>query len=286
MLGFLNINKPSGVSSAQVVGQLKKKFHIAKIGHMGTLDPMASGVLPIAIGKATRLFDYFLEKQKTYIAEFEFGYQTDTLDAEGTVTQTSLTIPTKEQIQKVLHTLLGDVLQMPPQYSAKNVHGTRAYVLARQGKTVDLTPKKVHIDRLELLQQKTRSKFEFLIVCSSGTYIRSIGRDLAEKLNSCATMTALKRIQSGYFHIENAHTVEEIDDLSNCIINPMQVFSQYPVLQVSQDTVRAITQGKKVELEQADGKYWICYQDRVVGLAKIQQKKVKMKVYLWEEEKW
>ncbi len=286
MLGFLNINKQSGVSSAAVVAKLKKQFHLDKVGHMGTLDPMASGVLPIAIGKATRLFDYFLEKEKSYIAEFEFGYTTDTLDAEGVVLQQNLPIPTKDAVKNVLTSLIGEVDQVPPMYSAKNIQGRRAYDLARQGIEVQLQPKRVTIKAIELLQQITETKYQFLIVCSSGTYIRSIARDMGQLLGTGATMTALTRINSGYFDISQAKTVEDLQTINNLeevIISPIDVFPQYKTLIIKEQQKRDLCNGKSIVVAQENGLYWIVFENRIVGLAKVTEEKAKIAVYLWEE---
>ena len=145
MLGVLNINKPKGVTSSNVVVKIKKLLNIKKVGHMGTLDPLAQGVLPICIGKATRLFDYFLKKQKTYIAQFKFGEETDTLDLEGKIVKTSSYIPTKQDIAKALTTFIGEISQIPPMYSSKKIDGKKAYDLARQGETIEMKPCNVTI---------------------------------------------------------------------------------------------------------------------------------------------
>lgn len=283
MLGFLNINKPSGMSSAQVVAKLKKKFHIAKIGHMGTLDPMASGVLPIAIGKATRLFDYFLQKEKTYIAQFEFGYLTNTLDAEGEIVSTTFSIPTKEQIEKVLPSLQGETNQMPPKFSAKNVGGVRAYDLARQGKEVQLQPKTVYIKEIKLLRPITPTIYEFSITCSSGTYIRSIARDMGETLGSLATMVALQRVKSGYFTIDNAYSVEEIEDISKVLISPTKIFANYPIIYLNDQQFTHLQNGKSVHTVEDNGLYWLVYQSKLLGLGECTNNSVKINVYLWED---
>ena len=151
MNGFINYYKPSGISSAYAINRIKKLFKGDKIGPMGTLDPLAEGVLPIAIGKSTRLFDYLLDKEKIYIAEFTFGYETDTLDRGGKVIKEGGLVPTVDEVLKVIPTLVGKVDQLPPLYSAKNVGGERSYDLARRGIEVELKPKTVEIDAIEYL---------------------------------------------------------------------------------------------------------------------------------------
>ena len=152
MNGFLNVYKPSGMSSAYALNLIKKRFKGEKMGHMGTLDPLASGVLPVAFGKSTRLFDYLLDKDKVYKAEFTFGYETDTLDRGGVVIKDNGKLPTESDIISVLPSLVGEVMQMPPIYSAKNVNGKRSYELARLGVEVELKPKKVTITSIDFIE--------------------------------------------------------------------------------------------------------------------------------------
>jgi tRNA pseudouridine55 synthase len=206
MKGFINIIKPQGMSSAYAVGAVKRKFNMP-CGHMGTLDPMASGVLPVGLGKATRLFDYLLDKKKTYVATFRFGVLTDTLDTTGTVTATCDKIPTSDEILSVLPRFVGEIEQVPPLYSAKCVDGKRGYQLARQGVDFKLPAKKVTILNIELLGQKGEADFDFKIECKGGTYIRSICRDLAYSLSTYATMTSLEREKSGCFTKDNAFSL-------------------------------------------------------------------------------
>ena len=160
MNGFLNIYKPSGMSSAHCLNKIKKKIDY-KCGHMGTLDPLACGILPIGVGQASRLFDHLLDKTKVYIAEFTFGYETDTLDLEGTVLKTSEKIPSKSEIIDLLPNLCGKVMQIPPVFSAKCVDGKKSYQLARKGVSVDLPPKEVEIFSIKLLILS--STFDFFI---------------------------------------------------------------------------------------------------------------------------
>ena len=164
MLGFLNIYKPSGITSNAVVQKIKKRFHIDKIGHMGTLDPLACGILPIAVGKATRLFDYSLDKKKRYTAIFDFGYTTDTLDIEGVKTNESQVVPNIEQIKLAMTKLIGEMDQIPPLYSAKVVNGRRAYDLAREGVAFELKPKKITIYNIDLIEQISEYQYKFDIL--------------------------------------------------------------------------------------------------------------------------
>ena len=188
-LGFINVNKPSGVTSSYVVNKIKRLTGMP-CGHMGTLDPLASGVLPVAIGNAARLFDYMLKKKKQYIATFRFGVTSDTLDSTGELFFSNPYIPSEEELKEATHALIGEVMQLPPKYSAKCVNGKRGYQLAREGKEFELQPKKVLIEKIELLERISENEFRFLIDCGGGTYIRSIARDLAATCGAEGIMSA------------------------------------------------------------------------------------------------
>lgn len=210
MTGFINFLKPPKMSSAQAVAAVKKLSAAQKCGHMGTLDSFACGVLPIALGKATKLFDYFIRQPKKYRAIFKFGIETDTLDLDGNVTYRDDKKITLEQINAILPEFFGTILQKPPIYSAKRISGKRAYELARSGQEVDLKPNPVKIYNISV-QDLGDNEFIFDICCSGGTYIRSICKDLAYKLKTCAVMTCLIRQASGIFDIANAKTLEELE---------------------------------------------------------------------------
>ena len=202
--GFFNVDKPSGIVSSAVVNKLKWLTGVP-CGHMGTLDPLASGVLPVGVGNAARLFDYFLDKKKEYVAEFTFGMDSDTLDCTGTLIEGGR-IPDEQEIKQVLPTFFGDIMQVPPKYSAKNVNGKRGYELARAGVEFELAAKKVHIYGMDLLgkSEDKENTYRVKIVCGGGTYIRSLGRDIAAALGTKAGMSSLLRTQSGVFTVEKA----------------------------------------------------------------------------------
>lgn len=223
MTGFINIDKGVGMSSAKVVAKIKRHTGVKKCGHMGTLDPLATGVLPIALNSATRLFDYLLDKEKVYEAEFTFGKTTDTLDRAGEICQTCKYIPTEKEITEAAKSLTGEIMQVPPIFSAKHVGGVRSYKLAASGKSVVLLPKAVKINYIKLIGSKGKGVYTFEISCGGGTYIRSIARDLGELTGSLAYMSALKRTKSGIFEIDGAITLDEflqLSDFSKRIIPP------------------------------------------------------------------
>ena len=210
MNGFVNLIKPSGLTASDMVVKVRKALNTKKVGHLGTLDPLATGVLPIAVGRGTKLFNLLLVKEKTYRAFFTFGLETDTLDSDGVVIQKCKKIPNVDEIKLACAKMVGKQDQLPPIYSAKSINGTRAYILARKGEAVQLKTKEIEIFSFEYIRQFNENTFEFEIACSSGTYIRSIARDLAKMLDTCAYMSALIRTKSGLFDIDDAITIDEL----------------------------------------------------------------------------
>ena len=230
MDGILNINKPAGMSSNKCMQIVKRKFGIKKIGFLGTLDPLASGVLVLLCGKYTKWAEYLHGRAphpdgervgkrvcnaKVYRSVFAFGTETTTLDLEGEVVETSDVIPTREQIERILPDMVGEVEIEVPKFSAVHINGKRAYDLARKG--VDFTPptRVVKIDRFELLEQRSASEFFFEIECQTGTYIRSLAKLMAQKLGTVAIASVIIRTRVGDFKIEDAKGLDEvtIDDL-------------------------------------------------------------------------
>ena len=286
MNGFLNLYKPKGVSSAFVLNQIKRSVRGETVGHMGTLDPLASGVLPVAIGKSARLFDFLLDKSKTYVADFAFGYETDTLDLEGKVIRTSPVIPTEEEIARVLPSLCGDVDQIPPLFSAKCVNGKRGYELARKGKEFTLPPKRVHIEKIELLGRTEENKYRFLIVCGGGTYIRSIARDIGEALGSCATMTDLVRRSSGIFDMDSSVTAERFanaEDKKSLLIPPDEVVS-FPKLELTEREAERLFNGLYDRFSFPDGIYRVYEPNAFYGVGILTDGKLKVKAYIRDNE--
>lgn len=281
MTGFIGINKAEGVSSAHEVAIIKRLTGVS-CGHLGTLDPMASGVLPVAIGNATRLFDYFLSKRKTYIATFIFGYDSDTLDTTGNVVETGTKIPSKEEISAVLHKFTGEIYQIPPRYSAKNVGGRRGYQLARAGVEFSLEPKKVTVYSIKLLQQVDFATFKFEIECGSGTYIRSIARDLGIETGTRAIMSSLVRTKSGIFNIEDCVLSSELtkENISNYIIDTDKVLPFESIYPTAAEAKRLFN-GLTVNCGLSDGTYKIyCTDGSFYGLAESKDKILKVRTKL------
>lgn len=225
MFGFLNIYKPKGKTSHDVVAILRRITKVKQIGHTGTLDPFAEGVLPICIGKATRLIEY-LKDDKAYAATVQFGSATDTYDLEGETTKTSDLIPSLDEIEAKLDDFRGEIEQTPPIYSAIKVNGKKLYEYARAGEQVEVKTRKVCISELKLLEynQETRT-LELYIACSKGTYIRSIANDLGEKLGCFGHLIKLVRVQAGDFVVEDAIKLEDLqtkEDVEKQLIYPLQ----------------------------------------------------------------
>lgn len=275
--GIVAINKPSGWTSFDVVNKIKHLLH-AKTGHLGTLDPMATGVLLVTIGKATKLFDIMQEKQKTYLAKFEFGYITDTLDATGKVESTTNNLPTRAQIEAVLVSFLGEIDQLPPKYSAKSVGGKRAYDLARQNIDFELQPKKVKIYSLKIVDFQNNI-LTLEIVCGSGTYIRALGRDIAKKVNSLATMTELIRTQIGSFGLKDC---QEISNLSAENINILSIDKvlNYKTLNLPEQEKTKLLHGQTIKLLQNNGNFFLKSENEIVAIVKVDNNLAKMSIFL------
>jgi len=215
MNGFLNIYKPEGMSSAAVVGVIRRLSGEKRVGHAGTLDPAAAGVLPIMVGKATRLFDYLTDREKEYVAVAAFGTATDTQDATGEVIETGDRYPDADTVRACLPNLTGEIRQVPSMYSAIKVDGKRLYALARQGAQAEVPARTVHIRRIELLGEMPDHGFELRVTCGKGTYIRTLCHDLGRLCGCPAHMRSLRRTRSGMFTEENALTLEAARELAS-----------------------------------------------------------------------
>lgn len=283
MNGIINVYKPSNMSSNYVLSIIKRKCGIKKLGHLGTLDPLATGVLPVMVNKATKLFDYYLNKTKVYRAVFTFSVETDTLDSEGKIIKVSNVIPTKEEIKKILLKFCGKIMQIPPNFSAKKVGGQKAYDLSRKGENVVLEAKEVEIHYFKLISQINHNSFLFEIKCSSGTYIRSLSRDLAKSLNSCAFMSALIRVQSGEFDILATTYVNDLtkDNIFDKINKLEDLFPKAKRIYLDDDLYKKVTNGLLVEVSQDDSDNLIVFcKNELIGIGKIEKNILKIKTNL------
>lgn len=225
--GILNINKPEGWTSQDVVAKLRGRLHIRRVGHTGTLDPMATGVLPVCFGKATRIIEYYDDDFKTYEAEMKLGMVTDTLDITGTVLETKPVDVSEEDVIQAIDSFGGWITQIPPKYSALKVNGKPLYKYAREGVEVEIKSRKIYVADIQPMEVNLgENRILFRVTCSKGTYIRTICDDIGKKLGCGGTMTALQRTQSGCFRVEDARTLPEIlemtdEELERCVI-PME----------------------------------------------------------------
>ena len=266
MTGFLNIFKKYGDTSAYVVNRVKRLTKTS-CGHMGTLDPLASGVLPVGLGNATRLFDYFLAKKKSYIARFRFGATTPTLDAEGEISYGGR-IPAAEEIREILPRFTGALEQIPPQFSARCLGGKRGYELARDGKSFELPAKRVEIYEIALLSQVSRDEYEFSIVCSGGTYIRSLSRDIASALGTQGYTSGLCRTASGIFTEETSvRLVDLTPENWREFLIPTESVLPFPALDEVDERYFA---GVRLPADAADGRYKIYRKGEFYGVGIVE----------------
>lgn len=266
--GIINVLKPAGMTSNQVISKIKRLLKPKKIGHLGTLDPSGTGVLPVCINKATKLFDYYLKKDKIYRAIFVFGKETDTLDSDGKVINSEDVDIKQEDLQNILPNFIGKIEQLPPKYSAKNVNGKKAYDLARNGVDFELKPKKVEIFDIKLLHKIKKNTYLFEIHCSSGTYIRSIARDIAQELNTVAYMPAIIRTKSGNFDIDYATRMEEIKEEN--IIPLKNILESWKNIFVSNQFYDKIINGCSVKVNFEDGNnYVVNCNNEIIGIGSV-----------------
>jgi len=248
---------------------------------------LACGILPIAVGKATRLFDYSLNKTKRYTVVFDFGYTTDTLDITGEKTHEGY-VPTKTEIALVINKLIGEIDQVPPIYSAKNVDGCRAYDLARKGIQFELKPKKITVFKFELIKQVSDNQFMFDIVCSSGTYIRAIGRDLAKLLDTYACMSFLERTETGTFNLATAvqleHLLKSDTNIQNYLLSPIESFLNFDVINIDNQTFEDLLNGKRPKYKLLSNDTFVVYNSKLVGVAKKNHTELILDTFLYENE--
>jgi len=252
VFGILNIDKPQGMTSRDVVNVVQRVIRPVKVGHAGTLDPLATGVLILPVGRATRLTDLIHTLSKTYVATFELGKVSETEDIEGVIEVRELTgIPELELVQSVVAGFYGRQLQRPPAYSALKINGKRAYDLARRGEKVELKSREIEVLQIRVLT------YEFPILtieveCSSGTYIRSLGRDIGEQLNTGAVMTALRRTAIGDFIVEQALAPDfsSSQSVASSLRNPLQILTGFHQTLLDQQQQQELFHGRRINLNE------------------------------------
>lgn len=250
--GWLIIDKQEGIGSTDVVNQTRRLLNANKNGHTGTLDPFATGVLPIAFGEATKLIPYVTNGNKEYEFTLKFGSTTDTLDLTGQITQSGGKIPTKNEILSVLPEFIGKLTQIPPAYSAIKINGQRAYDLARKGQDVDIPERQIEIYELELISILSTDEYKFRVLCSKGTYVRTLGADIAKKLGTFGHLTALRRTKCAKFDLSNTILLEKLKNMSYIGARQSQLLPlltslcDITVLAVREEDATKLSMGQKI----------------------------------------
>ncbi len=283
MFGFININKPKGITSHDVVANLRRVLKIKQIGHTGTLDPFAEGVLPICIGKATRLIE-FLEDEKAYIGTVQFGKSTDTYDVDGKIINTSEKQITFEDLENALKDFRGEIEQTPPIYSAIKINGKKLYEYAREGKEVEIKPRKVCIQKLEILSfDEIKQQAELYIECSKGTYIRSIANDLGLTLQTYGYLTKLVRVKAGKFTLRESVELNQLNTKEECLahlISPLEKLN-YPKYELTRAEFDKVSHGNPIQIESQNGITILIYENKIVAVANIDENLAKiLKVFI------
>ncbi|MCR5073418.1 MAG: tRNA pseudouridine(55) synthase TruB [Clostridiales bacterium] len=287
MDGFICVLKPPGMTSNNAVYDVRRVFGVKKVGHLGTLDPGAAGVLPVSIGRATRLFDYLIEKEKTYVCEILFGIRTDTLDVFGKVTErdTDRTV-TEQELLSVLPAFTGEIWQTAPAYSALNVDGVKMYKLARAGGEVPERRRLISVPKIELVRQMGENRFLLRVTCSKGTYIRKLCEDIGDRLGASACMAFLLRTGTGMFQSGRGYTIRELEEmkqegtLQSALISCEEALSGYDILQLKSDRRIPAMNGLETDVRGKDGIYRF-YSDGFLGLGEVRNGKARLLVHLY-----
>lgn len=266
--GFLIINKEKGMTSHDVVNKIRKVFQTKQVGHTGTLDPNATGVLIVAVGKATKAISYLENDEKIYQAELALGITTDTEDIWGNVIEEKNVKVSEDEIKQVLKSFIGDIKQVPPMYSALKINGKKLYELAREGVTVEREARNITIFDIYNIEIKER-KVKFVVHCSKGTYIRTLCKDIGEKLGCGACMSELNRIQVGTFDIQNSKMIDNITE--NDLIDLEIPLEKYEAIYLENDEAKKYINGVKFNIDKNDGLYRIYLNNKFYGIGKVEK---------------
>ena len=274
--GILIIDKPQDFTSHDVVAKIRKIIGTKKVGHTGTLDPMATGVLVVCVGAATKLVEHFTCKDKVYEAKVKLGIKTDTADITGNVIEEcEVKQIDKKLVAEVMKKIIGKQLQTPPKYSSIKVNGMKLYEYARQGIEVKIAPREIEIfDISNVIIVEEQNEISFKVHCSKGTYIRSLCEDIASSLGMCGTMSYLRRVKTGEFSIEEAITLEEISEEK--IISMEKLFDNKIVIEKD---LEKLLNGMELKYDKPDGLYNL-YTNHYIGIGKIKDKKLKREIIL------
>ncbi len=283
MDGIIVINKEKGCTSHDIVYKVKKMFN-TKVGHTGTLDPNATGVLPILLGKGTKISKYLIEHDKEYEVVLQLGVKTTTADEEGEIIEEKEVLKESlEQlkIERILKSFIGKIKQMPPKYSAIKVNGRKLYEYARKGQEVEIKPREVEIYNIEITNiQKEKKQIEFKVSCSKGTYIRTLCEDIAEKMRTVGYMKELKRTKVGDFNIEQAITLGQLQEKENIkIITIEEMFKDKEEIILEDSKITLLLNGVKMNMKKPNGIYRIYNkQNKFIGLGIVQNKILKIDI--------
>ena len=274
--GILVIDKPRDWTSHDVVAKLRGILRERRIGHAGTLDPMATGVLPVFVGRATRAVEFASEREKEYIAGLRLGTVTDTQDVTGTVLETHPVTVTSFDLEAVLDRFRGEIAQIPPMYSAIKKQGKKLYELARRGVEVEREPRPITIYELELLEQVSETDFTLRVLCSKGTYVRTLCHDIGRALGCGGTLYSLRRTRSAGFGLDQAMTLEQVaetEDPASLLLPVDTCFARYPVLTLTEEEdERKVRNGNPISLDGADGVYRVYGPDGgFLALSRLEQ---------------
>ena len=269
MDGFINVYKEKGQTSHDVVNKVRKIFATRKVGHTGTLDPNATGVLPIAVNNATKVIEYMEHDDKTYVAELTLGIITDTEDIWGNILEENSVNVTKDEIEDVIKSFIGKQKQVPPMYSALKVNGKKLYELAREGKVIERETREIEIFSIEEIEI-IENKISFKVHCSKGTYIRTLCKDIGKKLGCGAAMSALKRVQAGGFTINNAVKLSELEkDKEKYVLDLEIPLKKFSVIELNDEEGRKYINGIKLKTDMPDGMYRIYIEGKLYGVCKV-----------------
>lgn len=278
MNGIIIINKPKGFTSQDVVSKVKKILNEKKAGHTGTLDPLATGVLPVMLGNSTKLSKYLIEHDKTYIATLKLGEKSNTGDSEGDIIEkkdVAQTLQIKD-IEQVLKSFLGKQQQVPPMYSAIKVNGKKLYEYAREGKEVEIPVRDIEIHFIELVKFDIDNKeIIFEVSCSKGTYIRVLCEDIAEKLGTVGYMKELKRIRVDTFYIEDSYTFEDLENGNFKIISMEEIFKNLTKIDLNNRKKELFLNGVMLTHDLPDGLYNIYNNNKYIGIGIVKEKLLK-----------
>lgn len=290
MNGVVIINKPKGCTSHDIVYKVKKMFN-EKVGHTGTLDPMAEGVLPILIGKGTLVSKYLINHDKKYIVKLQLGIKTDTADGEGKIIeekQVDTKLINEQDINGIFKTFIGKQEQIPPIYSAIKINGKKLYEYARKGQEIELKPRQIEIYDIKLIKYCAQEKqIEFEVFCGKGTYIRSLCEDIASKFNTVGYMKELKRIQVGDFKIEDSITIRELEEDTNAekniqtrIISLEKLFEENKDIELNDKKLTLFLNGVKLTQDYNDGIYKIYNKNNFIGIGIVENKLLKRDIII------